>query len=83
MLNKGNVAPIYTELLNNKPDVNGIEIRDLVMHEQEKAEEDKLELLNKDLIKPFDWSEGEFKNTTHLGLPDRWAFELYTPKWTW
>lgn len=83
LLNKGNVAPIYTELLNNKPDVNGIEIRDLVMHEQEKAEEDKLELLNKDLIKPFDWSESEFKNATHQGLPDRWAFGLYAPKWTW
>ncbi|XP_021188181.3 putative phospholipase B-like lamina ancestor [Helicoverpa armigera] len=83
LLNKGNVAPIYTELLNDKPDINGIEIRDLVLHEQEKAEEDKLELLNKDLIKPFDWSESEFKNASHQGLPDRWAFSLYSPKWTW
>ncbi|XP_047029875.1 putative phospholipase B-like lamina ancestor isoform X2 [Helicoverpa zea] len=83
LLNKGNIAPIYTELLNDKPDINGIEIRDLVLHEQEKAEEDKLELLNKDLIKPFDWSESEFKNASHQGLPDRWAFSLYSPKWTW
>lgn len=83
LINRGNIAPIYTELLNDKPDINGIEIRDLVIHEQEKAEEDKLELLNKGLIKPFDWSDSEFKNATHQGLPDRWAFGLYEPKWTW
>lgn len=83
LINKGNIAPIYTELINNKSNMSGIEIRDLVIHEQEKAAEDKLELLNKDLIKPFDWSESEFKNDTHNGLPDRWAFSLYSPKWSW
>lgn len=83
LLNKGNIAPIYTKLLNDNPDINGLEIRDLVLQEQEKAEEDKLDLLNKNTIKPFDWSESVFVNSTHEGLPDRWAFELYAPKWTW
>ncbi|KAH9644783.1 hypothetical protein HF086_007871 [Spodoptera exigua] len=82
-INKGNVAPIYTELINSKSNMSGIEIRDMVIHQQEKAAEDKLELLNKDLIKPFDWSESEFKNDTHNGLPDRWAFSPYAPKWSW
>lgn len=82
-INKGNVAPIYTELLNNKPNINGIEIRDLVLHEQEKAEEDRMELLNKNLIKPFNWSESLYQNDTHLGMPDKWAFEPFAPNWSW
>lgn len=82
-LNKGNVAPIYTQQFNDKPDINGLEIRDLVQHQQEEAEEEKLELLNKDAVKPFDWSESVFKNFSHTALPDRWAFNLYTPNWSW
>lgn len=82
-INKGNIAPIYTELVNENPDLNGIEIRDLVKQQQEKAEEDKMELLNKDLIKPFNWSESIEPNATHMGLPEKWAFEPYSPQWSW
>ncbi|XP_075977615.1 phospholipase B domain containing lamina ancestor [Anticarsia gemmatalis] len=82
-LNKGNIVPIYTKLLNDNPNITGIEIVDIVKHQQEKAEEDKMELLNKDLIKPFSWSESIYQNVSHVGLPDRWAFEPFSPSWSW
>lgn len=82
-INKGNIAPIYTELLNDNPDASGLEIRDLVIQQQEKAEEDKMELLNKGTIKPFNWSNSIYQNVTHIGLPDKWDFEPFSPKWSW
>lgn len=82
-INKGNLAPIYTELLNNNSNINGMEIRDLVLQRQEKAEQDMMELINKDLIKPFNWSESPYQNETHVGLPDKWAFEPFSPNWSW
>lgn len=82
-LNKANVAPIYTQLLNNNSDVNALELRELIMQQREKAEEDKMELLNKNSIKPFKWAESSFQNITHIGLPDKWAFEPFSPNWSW
>ncbi|CAB3221806.1 unnamed protein product [Arctia plantaginis] len=82
-MNKANVAPIYTQLLNNNSDVNALELRELIMQQREKAEEDKMELLNKNSIKPFNWTESLFQNVPHVGLPDKWAFEPFSPNWSW
>lgn len=82
-MNKGNIAPIYTHQFDNNPTIDGFEIRDLVKQQLEEAEQENLEFLNRDVITPFQWSESEFKNRTHHGLPDKWAFEPFKPKWSW
>ncbi|RVE52127.1 hypothetical protein evm_003200 [Chilo suppressalis] len=81
--NKGNVAPIYTHQFDNKPSIDGLEIRDLVKHQIEEARQEDLEYLNRDVIKPFQWSESEYKDRKRLGLPDNWAFQPIIPKWSW
>lgn len=63
--------------------INGLEIRDLVKHQQEEAEKESLELLNKDVIQPFQWSESDFKDEAHEGLPDLWNFGPFRPAWSW
>ncbi|XP_030020376.2 putative phospholipase B-like lamina ancestor [Manduca sexta] len=83
LINKGNLAPIYTKEFDNKPNINTIEIRDLVKHQQEEAEQETLELLNRDVVKPFEWSESQFANDTHRGLPDKWDFGPFRPNWSW
>lgn len=58
----------------------------MVKHQQEEAEQERketLELLNRDMIKPFKWSETEFMNVSHKGLPDVWAFGEFSPNWSW
>lgn len=82
-INKGNVAPIYTEQFNDKPNINGLEIRNLVKHQQEEAEQETLDRLNRDVVKPFQWSDSSFGNYKHAGLPDKWAFGPFRPKWSW
>uniref|UniRef100_A0A1E1WM03 Phospholipase B-like n=1 Tax=Pectinophora gossypiella TaxID=13191 RepID=A0A1E1WM03_PECGO len=82
-MNKGNVATIYTDQFNDKVTINGFEIQDLVEQQMEEAEQETLALLNKDTVKPFQWSASDFDTEAHEALPDRWAFELYRPKWSW
>lgn len=82
-INKGNIAPIYTHQFDDKPSIDGLEIRDLVKHQLEEAEQETLEILNRDVIKPFQWSESDFKNKSHTGLPDKWEFGIFQPKWSW
>ncbi|XP_045773042.1 putative phospholipase B-like lamina ancestor [Maniola jurtina] len=82
-INKGNVASIYTDQFDDVPMINGLEIRDLVKHQQEEAEKESLELLNKDVIQPFQWSESDFKDEAHEGLPDLWNFGPFRPAWSW
>ncbi|CAH2269291.1 putative phospholipase B-like lamina ancestor [Pararge aegeria] len=82
-VNKGNVASIYTDQFDDVPMINGLEIRDLVKHQQEEAEKESLELLNKDVIQPFQWSESSFKEEAHEGLPDLWNFGPFRPHWSW
>lgn len=82
-INKGNFAPIYTNEFDNRPTINTMEIRDLVKQQQEEAEQETLELLNKDVVKPFEWSESDFVNNTRQGLPDKWAFTPFIPNWSW
>ncbi|XP_045536388.1 putative phospholipase B-like lamina ancestor isoform X1 [Papilio machaon] len=77
--NKGNVASIYTDAFDDEPTIDGLQIRDLV---KQKAEEE-LEMLNKDILQPFQWSESSFKDITHEGLPDKWAFGPFKPQWSW
>lgn len=85
LLNKGNVAPIYTEQFNNKPDMDGLELeaRDLVKHHQEEAKQKTLELLNRDVVRAFQWSESNFADDPHAAMPDKWAFGPFRPKWSW
>ncbi|XP_023934814.1 putative phospholipase B-like lamina ancestor isoform X2 [Bicyclus anynana] len=82
-VNKGNVASTYTNQFDDVPMINGLEIRDLVKHQQEEAERGSLEILNKDVIKPFSWSESDFKEEPHEGLPDLWNFGPFRPVWSW
>ncbi|XP_053609309.1 putative phospholipase B-like lamina ancestor isoform X2 [Plodia interpunctella] len=82
-LNKGNIAPIYTHQFDNKPDINGLEIKNLVLQQIEEAEQETLEILNRDAVKPFQWSTSDYKNRKHVGLPDTWAFTKFQPKWSW
>ncbi|XP_068633401.1 putative phospholipase B-like lamina ancestor [Battus philenor] len=79
-INKGNVASIYTDQFDDEPTINGLQIRDLI---KQKAEQESLEILNKDTLKPFQWSESSFKDTTHEGLADKWDFGLFRPAWSW
>lgn len=78
-LNKGNLASIYTDAFDDEPTINGLQIRDLV---KQKAEEE-LEMLNKDTLQPFQWSDSSFNDITHEGLPDKWAFGPFKPQWSW
>ncbi|XP_063624010.1 putative phospholipase B-like lamina ancestor [Cydia splendana] len=82
-LNKGTVATIYTDQFDDEPTINGPEIRDLVKKQLEEEAQETLERLNRDVIKPFQWSESEFQNNTHQGLPDTWNFGSFTPVWSW
>lgn len=82
-INKGNVATIYTDQFDDVPTINGLEIRDLVKQQQEEAIKETLELLNKNTVKPFQWSESEFKDDPHEGLPDLWNFGPFRPNWSW
>lgn len=82
-MNKGNFAPIYTKEFDNKPTINSLEIRDLVKQQHEEAEQETLELLNRDVVKPFEWSESEFVNNSRQGLPNKWAFTHFKPDWSW
>ncbi|KAL0883265.1 hypothetical protein ABMA27_016686 [Loxostege sticticalis] len=82
-VNKGNIAPIYTHEFDNNPSIDGLEIRDLVKQQREEAEQENLEYLNRDVIKPFQWSESDYKTRPHQGLPDKWEFEAFEPKWSW
>lgn len=82
-INKGNVATIYTDQFDDVPTINGLEIRDLVKQQQEEAIKETLELLNKNAVKPFQWSESEFKDDPHEGLPDLWNFGPFRPNWSW
>lgn len=81
-VNKGNIASIYTSQFNDQATINGLEIRDLVMHRQEQEEQEKLEILNRDVVKPFQWSESNFSDV-HKDLPDVWDFQPYKPNWSW
>ncbi|KAM3965130.1 phospholipase B domain containing lamina ancestor isoform 1-T2 [Aphomia sociella] len=82
-INKGNIAPIYTHQFDDKPSIDGLEIRDLVKHQMEEAEQETLEILNRNVVKPFQWSESDFKNKPHTGLPDKWEFGIFEPNWSW
>ncbi|KAI8436683.1 hypothetical protein MSG28_010171 [Choristoneura fumiferana] len=82
-LNKGTVATVYTDQFDDEPTINGPEIRDLVKRQQEEEAQETLDLLNRDVIKPFQWSKSEFQNEAHEGLPDTWNFGSFTPKWSW
>ncbi|XP_032517362.2 putative phospholipase B-like lamina ancestor [Danaus plexippus] len=82
-INKGNIASTYTDQFDDVPIINGLEIRDLIKQQQEEAERETLELLNKDTVKPFQWSKSEFKDDAHEGLPDMWNFGIYRPNWSW
>ncbi|CAH0715655.1 unnamed protein product, partial [Brenthis ino] len=82
-INKGNVATIYTNQFDDVPTINGLEIRDLVKQQQEEAVKETIELLNKNAVKPFQWSESEFKDEAHEGLPDLWNFGPFRPNWSW
>ncbi|CAH2048552.1 unnamed protein product, partial [Iphiclides podalirius] len=79
-LNKGNVASVYTDQFDDEPTINGLQIRDLV---KQQAEQESLDILSKDTLKPFQWSESPFKDNIHAGLPDKWAFGPFKPKWSW
>ncbi|XP_013186924.1 putative phospholipase B-like lamina ancestor [Amyelois transitella] len=82
-LNKGNIAPIYTHQFDNKPNIDGLQIKNLVLQQIEEAEQESLEILNRNAVKPFQWSTSDYKNRTHIGLPDTWAFTKFQPKWSW
>ncbi|CAG4956200.1 unnamed protein product [Colias eurytheme] len=82
-INKGNIASIYTDKFDDVPMLNGLEIRDLVKQRRQEEEEKTLKMLNKDIIKPFQWSESEFDNDAHEGLPDVWNFGPFVPNWSW
>lgn len=82
-INKGNVATIYTDQFNNKPTINGLEIHNYVQEQKKQREQDDFERLNKDNVKPFVWSETDFDSEAHDKMPDRWAFGLYQPNWSW
>ncbi|CAH2096323.1 unnamed protein product [Euphydryas editha] len=82
-INKGNVASIYTDQFDDVPMINGIEIRDLIKHQQEEAEKKSLEMLKKNELKPFQWSESDFNDEAHEGLPDVWNFGPFRPNWSW
>ncbi|XP_063826325.1 putative phospholipase B-like lamina ancestor [Ostrinia nubilalis] len=82
-INRGNIAPIYTHEFDNNPSIDGLEIRDLVKQQLEEAEQENLEYLNRDVIKPFQWSESDYKDRPHQGFPDKWEFEPFKPKWSW
>ncbi|XP_026492159.1 putative phospholipase B-like lamina ancestor [Vanessa tameamea] len=82
-INKGNVASIYTDQFDDVPMINGLEIRDLVKHQQEEAEKESLEMLKKNELKPFQWSESDFNDEAHEGLPDIWNFGPFSPNWSW
>lgn len=73
-INKGNVAPIYINKFDDKSKINGMEVRDLVKHTTKNIN---------DQIPPFQWSNSEFADESHEGLPDRWAFKPFAPKWSW
>jgi hypothetical protein len=32
---------------------------------------------------PFQWSNSQFANETHIGLPDLWQFNAVQPEWFW
>lgn len=73
-INKGNIAPIYTDQFDDEPTINGMEMRDLIKHYMEEEE---------DGTPPFAWSESAFNSLPHEGLPDTWEFKPYMPKWSW
>ncbi|CAK1580142.1 unnamed protein product [Parnassius mnemosyne] len=79
-INKGTVASIYTNQFDDEPTINGLEIRDLV---KQQAEQKAQEIFNKNTLKPFQWSDSLFEDITHEGLPDKWAFGPFKPKWSW
>ncbi|CAK1556364.1 unnamed protein product [Leptosia nina] len=82
-INKGNVASIYTDKFDDVPMLNGIEIRNLVKQRRQEEEEENLKLRNKDVVKPFQWSDSDFIKNPHEGLPDIWNFGPYAPDWSW
>ncbi|CAF4881612.1 unnamed protein product [Pieris macdunnoughi] len=82
-VNKGNIASIYTDKFDDVSVLNGIEIRNLVKQRRQEEEEENLKILNKDVIKPFQWSQSDFVNDPHEGLPDVWNFGTFTPNWSW
>ncbi|CAG9125532.1 unnamed protein product [Plutella xylostella] len=82
-VNKGNVASIYTDQFDDEPSIDGLEIRDLVKHQQEEAEQESLEFRNRNIIKPFQWSESDYKDSTPKLFPDSWAFDLFKPHFSW
>lgn len=65
------------------PMIDGLEIRDLVKHQQEEAEKKTIERLKKNELKPFQWSESDFNDEAHEGLPDVWNFGPFKPNWSW
>ncbi|KAI5644345.1 phospholipase B domain-containing protein [Phthorimaea operculella] len=83
LLNKGTVASVYTDQFDDKTDFNGLKIRDLVQQQLEDAAEEALAELEKDIIKPFQWSQSDFKDSPPALLPDKWNFDQYVPKWSW
>lgn len=80
-VNKGNVAAIYTNQFNDEPTIDGEEMLDLLTQQQEEAEQETLDNINKHRIKPFQWSESEYNRPKSHA--DRWAFETYKPAWAW
>ncbi|XP_050666133.1 putative phospholipase B-like lamina ancestor [Leptidea sinapis] len=82
-INKGNIATIYTDKFDDVPSLNGLEIRDLVRQRRLEEEEEAIKELTKDVIKPFKWSESEYKDEAHEGLPDLWNFGPFVPNWSW
>lgn len=82
-INKGNIASIYTDQFDDMPMIDGLEIRDLVKHQQEEAEKKTIEMLKKNELKPFQWSESDFNDEAHEGLPDVWNFGPFRPNWSW
>ncbi|XP_072949118.1 putative phospholipase B-like lamina ancestor [Epargyreus clarus] len=82
-LNKGNLVSTYTDQFDDVPSLDGNEIRDLMKHQQEEAKQETLEELNKDVVKPFQWSESAFRNDAHEVLPDKWEFKPFQPYWPW
>lgn len=84
-LNKGTAAlvPIYTDQFDNVPNIDGLEIRDLVKHHEEEAIEEYLENIDQNVITPFQWSDSPFAKVKHESLPDKWAFDGLNWKWSW
>lgn len=82
-INKGNLVSTYTDQFDDVPSIDGMEIRDLVRHQQEEAKQETLDELNRDVVKPFQWSESAFSNDTHEVLPDKWEFKPFQPNWSW